>query len=273
MIKDHLRNYLIAQQNEIKRKFPVILENQDIEAIHDLRVGCKRINSLFFLFEYILQDLFVQKKFFKPFKKMFNLLGDLREVQILYNIVNNYKETLNIDLASYIVYLKQLEGKKTVKFTDWLNNYKLPNWERLWKKITSILDNINNEDIKARIQGYIKYKLSEIDEIYANLVDIGNFHRIRILLKQLRFVLEAAIDSIPDSNKALLSQVKKTEGYLGDWHDRLILLEHLEKFYQKNRRSIPENDYDKLVETISENNNNLLNSAREVLLQFADVNQ
>jgi len=272
MLHDFIRAYYQTQIKVFETNYPVIKESRQKKAIHDLRVSCKRMNAIFFLMEYINPKKFRQKTASATFRRIFKMSGNIRELQLNQELILKYQKKLKIKFPLYLMYLEELEKKENNKFIQWLNTYQLPDWDRTKNRINNLIDKFNEDNLKNYGYQYVIEKINEITRLFKLIEDDVYFHEIRITLKRLRFVLEISDVFCPIriEYKSFIQLLKETEQFLGDWHDRLIILSHFEAYHEKGGLQLfpPPEDFSMIKDLIETENKELLSNAQNNLIKI-----
>lgn len=187
------------------------------EKIHELRLEIKKAKALFRLVFYT-NDEFRRRKYFKPFKTLFDSAGPIRCVQVEQELL---KKHIPNEKDKYLHQLSNVEieqGKKLVALFQSNVVSKLKNSK---KKLTPFLEAVSGEDVNRFLKKEAMKIVSLTDK---KIFREQNLHVIRKRLKNFYFIAASAYDDmvIPDPWHKLLE-------LLGDWHDSQVAIEHLRK--------------------------------------------
>ncbi|HMG14529.1 MAG TPA: CHAD domain-containing protein [Saprospiraceae bacterium] len=187
---------------------------------HKLHVEIKKLDALFNLIEYCVPE-FKHKKTFKALKKISQLAGNIRELQIEELSLKKYFKDNN--LISYKNFLQKQNVKEQQKFYLFINESFIPKHKKLFNEVKRF---IKKMDIK-NVHAYLKKKENKINKIL-DTKDLPKsmLHELRKRLKLFYY-----------TRKIIASKKEKKELYendtllklLGQWHDKSIIAKHLKK--------------------------------------------
>lgn len=119
------------------------------------------------------------------------------------------------------------------------------------KQIKKITGDLNNKKMWDACLFYMKGKTLKIE----NLLSVGNnpliIHKIRIQLKSLHTIASFLQKTNPiQKNEKILQLIKQTGALIGNWHDNLILINSLERYFIK-KENLTENKLPLLLRSIN----------------------
>ena len=219
---DRYRSKLISQ---INRNLRIILVSPDEEAIHNFRVGMKRLTALYFLLNEVDPGLKTRKTL-KPCRRLAKSIGVIRDGHIAINLIQELDEICLADKKVLVNAIKSKSG----------NDY------RLFKKSIEAstqtrvnVPTIRSMDLSER--AILRQKPIALKELLSQIMSTSprmtaeQWHKKRILLKRYHHKLDAFYfcpGHSSDENE--LKQIKILEQLLGDWHNRIITTEILKSF-------------------------------------------
>jgi CHAD domain-containing protein len=206
--------------------------------VHNLRITVKKIKASFYFYQFSING-FNAKKNYLYYKRNFQLLGSIRDMQIQQAKFADWGNQYSIDFSSYLKYLKEEENlnkkqfSNSIRKTDWNNNIK-------------IFSRINVQTSKSKIHNNV---LSYLEMIIGNIreFDIDSFHtyedlhNLRKQLKELQYnilMFESCMFK-RKMFKTINKKLKLLTDELGSWHDNYNLLSHLFGFKLNFYRSKP----------------------------------
>ena len=233
---DLLTHYLTTQQHSFEQNLPLINDPLEAEAVHDVRVSIKKIRSLFLLLKFVSQENFNYKKSYSEFKPLFKKLGFLRDVQVQSILLISYEGELEVKLSDYSAFLEKLNGKEREKIKKWLPSNIPPDWDYLYILINNIVDFSVPGFIIHKSNMFIENKLDEIRELLP-AHENKTLHKIRRLLKEIRYIIDCLTGFSGENifNPVMHINIKLIEDDLGNWHDRVVSAQLLERFYSKTK--------------------------------------
>lgn len=216
---ENYRSKLVADTN---RQLRILLESPDEAAVHDFRVGIKRLRSFYEFLDQV-DDNLSAKKLFRPYRAMFKKLGPVRDAHIAIGLIEDLEPAPNPQS-------KQLIGSLRSKIrVDYRGFRKLAGNDRnLSIKLPTIrAARIPPAEIARRKPAYLEALLTKILPPEKRM-NADEWHQKRILLKSYRYTLEAfnlCPGHIVDERE--LRRISMLEQLLGDWHDRAVTAELL----------------------------------------------
>lgn len=201
-----------------------LLEQQQLsytpDTFHKLRIEIKRLHALFDLLDYS-SIKFKRKKNFKPFKLIFEQAGKVRELQIEESLLKEH--FINYLLIQYSNHLKKNQLKEQEYFFSILNKTFIKKLNNKYRKILPFLSKTN----KKKLDAYMKKKRTKIEKLLSqNNLEIEKIHKLRKLLKEYIFNKES-LNS--DKQGKLIPKNNILPQLLGEWHDYIVITEHLKK--------------------------------------------
>jgi CHAD domain-containing protein len=202
----------------------------DITDVHSVRKEIKKLRSLISLFEFISKNKSGFKKHCKVFAELFEYTGRIRELQV--NLINIEKFKLSSPgLRSYKNHLKAEESKLLSglgKITKEFDEQKLKDNT---KEIKKYFKDISEKKIAGKSSDFIIHEIKNIKKIQKKAPFEAKYHDIRINLKKLAAISEFLYYFNRDKkHKKFIININRTESKLGNWHDRQILRDSVNKF-------------------------------------------
>ncbi|MDH3857558.1 MAG: CHAD domain-containing protein, partial [Gammaproteobacteria bacterium] len=217
---DKYRGKLIRQLN---RDLQVIRITAEEEAVHDFRVGMKRLTALY----YFLNDVdpaLKTRKLIKPYRSLAKSIGVIRDGHIVVHLIQELDEISLVDKKNLISALrvKTRNDYRLLKRSlqaDTHTRVRVPTIRSMAISERAIL-----REKPMILNVLLSQIMSTRPRMTADL-----WHKKRILLKRYHHKLDA-FQFCPGhtSDESELKQIKILEQLLGDWHDRVIAAEILQ---------------------------------------------
>ena len=202
------------------------------EDIHKARVDLKKVFALFSFFEILGPGNFNKKKYSFLFKNIFNKAGKMRENQVNIQYVEKYQH----DYPGVLLFMKYLksEQKKSAKgFIAAIVQFDEKKLKKISKSIKKVCHEMKSDTIIERSKDYLWEKARKIESVRHKTGDIESVHTIRKELKKTGAILSLLHQVKPGEDlEKLLDHVNKTEALIGEWHDRVVLIDTLKKFFK-----------------------------------------
>ena len=253
-----LEKYRSKLVTDTNRQLRVILESPDESAVHDFRVGIKRLRAFYGFLDRADEKLSA-KILLKPYRAMFKRLGPIRDAHIAIGLIADLEPAPNPQS-------KNLTGLLRSKIRRDYRNFRnlVPNDRSISIKLPTIrAAGIPPVAITRQKSAYLEGLLSKIQSSETRMSADG-WHRKRILLKHYRYTLEAfSLCPGQVADQRLLKYILLLEQLLGDWHDRVVTAELL--------RSLPatSTSRDPLLQQLKNQDRMLLGTAKIYLRKFA----
>jgi CHAD domain-containing protein len=205
--------HLTVSLKELKRSF--VPEN-----FHRLRVEIKKIKALHTLIS-SFANKFDQDSSFNPYRIIFKEAGKVRELQLEEALLNKNKDPGF--LKNYRVQLKELKLRQQVRFCQKINAGSLKDLKDSSHTVFSFLEKAKKDSLRAYI-GKNRKKIKGL--ICKGRLLTNEVHQLRKRLKSLYYIL--TIRDTKSLKKELESMEKLTET-IGEWHDKLVMSQRLQK--------------------------------------------
>lgn len=255
--KYRLEKYRSKLIREINKDLRIILAKSatapEQDAVHNFRVGVKRLTALYYFLNEINPDLSA-KQILKPYRSLFKPTGNIRDWQIALHLVQNLAKVNAADseiLPELIKALRARIRQDYRRFQKYVQAHdrraiRMPTIRGIGVSETAIfrykprvLNNIFLEIL--RTESAMIVETSNRANTGTNMkMNMQMWHKKRILIKRYRHTLEAFC--FCPSHKAdedVLKQMKILEQLLGDWHDRVITIQLLQSFQGRESQTAP----------------------------------
>jgi len=217
---------------------PAIVETGDVVAIHQMRVGLRRLRSAVFAFEPVL-DLTEAEELIVGVKQLFALLGNVREADVFLaetlptippSVLPKRRRTmLERILATYrLAALAELQAYLTG--TDFAHmRAHLDGWieDGDWLADPATSDQPVRDFALDRLR-HMRRKFAKLGK-RAMAGSLDDWHRLRIMAKKLRYASESLMPAIGDIIDAgygkRLSKLQDSLGHINDAHSVRALLD------------------------------------------------
>jgi len=209
----------------------------DNEDIHKARVDVKKIIALFRLFEMILPDLFQKDDHYYFFKKLFNITGKIREIQVNGILLSHYHKD-NPETVLYRRFLKSEETRFTRQFLSIVQMFEERNLKKSEIVIKKLGEKIGQKKFNTVAYQFILKKARKTWKILREKNSPEYLHKIRQNLKAIG-AIAALAKTIKNDEKlnAILKDLTKIEVHIGEWHDKQIFLASIEIFLKKKTKT------------------------------------
>jgi CHAD domain-containing protein len=236
------RLLLANQLQKLHKAQKVIETGPDPDAIHDMRVATRRLNTAFKILENTVYDPAVTKAWRRGLRKLLNNLSEARDTDVFIEHLTNYKASLpadqQTDLNPLVEKLEQKRAAAQIHIEEILQKHKLHQLladlaEFTGKPGAGVLDASSHTDRVAPslVRHFVASALWQHYEVilaYQTQLTVGTdfatisvetLHQLRIALKHFRYTLEFFSEALPATSQSLIEQVTAGQDYLGELHD------------------------------------------------------
>jgi len=229
-----LYEFLDRQIGLFRDNFFVTRASMDQEAIHQMRVAVKRINTIYKLKKHIDFPVSINHRLFEVIRAIYGNSGKLRDIQLQQTILYHYRKELKFGFIELQEFLNKTEHRLE---------------ELLIKTVAEInvefLNEIdNNAAVPEDIQQYaglesesvhfIWKKIEKIEKLILLLDNEDFVHDLRKQVKQLFFVVQFLHNHFPESifGEYDLKPLQQVGDRLGKWNDITMFQEQISLFTQ-----------------------------------------
>jgi CHAD domain-containing protein len=235
MMKQFVRDYLLEQKKKFVVNYKAAIKTQDIDAVHDMRVAVKRLNTTIRMLNFNEKANFRLKKSFIPVRFVYKQFGGIRDFQVLLALVKEFQEKMELDLNAIIDYCKERIEYEISELSNSIKLFEYHTILRNFKLIEKYIENKTHDDLSVKV---LNYKANRIEKMkfYADKSNVKrNLHEVRKMIKDISYLMEMSTEVLPDFSKEL-KLYKDLGSLLGTWHDRAVLLNYL-RLYQRNNKN------------------------------------
>jgi CHAD domain-containing protein len=236
MLKSFILNYFQTNTDLFFKAMALASKSAGVEAVHDMRVSLKRIDTLIRMLNFEKKANFRMKKSFSPFRRLFKLAGPLRDFQVQVIILDEMSQAMTID-AEIVESFHQKSGFLTMKFLLAVKSINVLQTKRNLKLVCSYIEKCNDDELKKQISLYELDRKALLKHYSIESRTGSSLHSARKIIKDLSYLIE-----MQNPGKAnvisKLASFKEAGHILGDWHDRHVMLNYLQELgYKTNGKS------------------------------------
>ncbi|MFZ4520282.1 MAG: CHAD domain-containing protein [Bacteroidales bacterium] len=206
----------------------------DSKDIHRARLDVKRIFALYGLFEMLDPAIFKSQGGYKLFRPLYRQAGKIREIQVNYLLLANQQPEAD-EYSSFFLWLREEERRAIQKFLSLVKKFRESELAGTEKTIEKICHKSSIFKLRAKTIAYIRARAEEVRGLLLKEPNDEEIHKIRKVLKAM-----ATISTLVYSVKSgkwldqVITSLNKTEMMIGDWHDRVVLINAVDRFLSKN---------------------------------------
>lgn len=216
-----------------QQEFHRILEASTEDAVHDFRVASRRLRVALQLFSPVYRNAQCLNSLRGGLRNAARQLGPARDLTIQEALVHSLASELHVN-DDLKMWLETWTKKKTIAFES------LKTTMRVHRELSERLDGflqfpdfIPGNDLldpylEVHVRRHAEPLLNET-RIESEIGDVQKMHRLRILTKRFRYVLECTETYLSPKLQRLIKLVKKIQDILGHMHDRDVLVAEIQK--------------------------------------------
>lgn len=204
---DYLVSHLIEQEVALFSAAARLSASSDPEALHDLRIAVRRLRSLL----HAVRGMPGIDELEESLGEVGRLSGPLRDMEVLLPVLEaeGYDRAAALRrpalLSGYIALLASPQWERLLR--------RLDGWPQLWRTAErhGVLSGLHDSVRKRLAKEWHKLRVALKDPAHDR-------HRLRLLIKRVRYSLEAYPKESPIPQR-VLKQLKDAQSALGEWHD------------------------------------------------------
>lgn len=240
MKRDAIEKILRAKTDKLEKLATSIAPKFKEEDIHQFRVEVKRLRSF-------LRLLSINKKkelkIPKKFKKLYDILGEIREMQL----EQKRLKELNANLPSYFICMEDTIDKQKLL---WEKHYSKKTIDSLKEKLISL--NVDDIDPELLID-FISKRIKDLKAINEGEPNNEQIHTHRKDVKDMLYNIKLAEKEWKKGFEAIgklsIKELDALSDVIGNYNDERIILDHLISFSQSPQ--VPAEEQQKLFDFCS----------------------
>ena len=206
----------------------------DSKDIHRARLDVKKIFALYGLFEMVDPAVFRHRGGYKLFRPLYRQAGKIREIQVNYLLLTN-PQPLDAAYDSFVVWRMEEERQATKRFLFLVKKFKEAELSSTDKVIEKICRSSSIFKLRSKTEAYIKEKAVQVKVLQSGQPGDKEIHKIRQHLKAMSTITTLVYSIKPGKHlDMIITSLNKTEMMIGDWHDRVVLKDAIERFLAGN---------------------------------------
>jgi CHAD domain-containing protein len=220
-------------------QFAIASESPSTEAIHDMRVGLKRLRTFFNLVGSIGPG-FVAEEAFAPARKLFRAAGRLRNLHVLEAKAREAAVAASLELSEYYNWLKEADFREVRRFSRACRRFSRGFFASAWTTMEISFEDLAAAQVRNKVEARLFGLIREIKEERSMRRDVRRLHFLRTRTKEARYTLEILQECglTGDDGARLDERLRDVHQSLGRWHDEEIVLGSLREF-RKSRAAGP----------------------------------
>jgi CHAD domain-containing protein len=227
---DYFKELFQTRSTQFKKDLRLAQKNLSADSVHDLRVAIRRLLSLYQTL-LILDDSAEMNAAVKQLKRLLQPLGQYRDLLLQSERLKREAKKSADGIKKYRAYLQYQIGKNKPKVSKILVDFELDKFNG--KHNIRFPKYPSQQDIDwYRIIQQAVEKIMQLEKNVFKKLAIEDFHKMRIRIKRLRYLLEILLGLVPRIRKSHVKSLVRLQSLMGDIHDMDLLAMDLLKFSQ-----------------------------------------
>lgn len=251
-VLDWAKKVLNVRFEEILEKRGRVLDNDNVEGIHDMRVATRRLRSALRDFSTLIKKKPLEKTK-KDLKRMADALGDVRDedvaiIALKKLLKKNAAQNIKIGIDDLIEERSKKRERAQLKLFEVISATSIEKLKSDFER--AVVDAVKVKKSSEAIgfnqagQKVIGKSLKEFCaltyHIYEPFID-KPLHELRIAAKRLRYAVKLYTVCWGERIEPFAGQIADLQDYLGEIHDADIWLERLSKSLKNSKNENPAN--------------------------------
>ncbi len=231
-----INDWLIAAAQAMDTLLPNVLDDGDIECLHQFRIQLRKTRSLVKEFAKPLRQPLWQSEM-EFFKSLGKLTAEVRDLDVYLVQAAVWQSQLSEEdqtlLAPFVTLLQSKRADVFGELTDYLRDAEYQNHRDAWAAVLQTIDHSTPSRIPlAKVAGQrLSKRMDALLKAGAGLTEASPdeaFHQLRLDFKRMRYLLEyfrAVFDN--KTYRRLLKSVKQMQTVLGEFQDITVQKQRL----------------------------------------------
>ncbi len=239
------RQILAHQFSKLERVEPDVRAANDVEAVHDMRVACRRINSAFRLFKAYLPNKRV-KKLRGVMEQLRDTLGAARNLDVLSADLDAFAENVSDTERAQLQLIRdewnQQRASQQNALLTLLDSAEFAKWCKRMEQFLAEEDTGATSRVADVLPALLwrQYGAVRAYETRLNQATLEELHALRIDIKRLRYTLEFFADAFGDKPTQLIEPLIALQDQLGLMQDAVVAGQALTAFIVTQARTAQE---------------------------------
>lgn len=268
------RNLALARRNEAG-----ILADQDIEFLHDYRVGIRRIRAALVVFRsHFNSSILPALK--QNFSQLMAPTGQLRDLDVALSEPSVFNDRLpNAERDNFLPFFTYLAVRRQIAYKELRKYLESQQYQAKLQQVNQLTAQLCELESSASstltcqqlVKSTVAYEFEKATKKAAKIGEADcdkNLHQLRILCKKLRYSLELFSPLLPTKPRhQLVKRLKVLQDEMGEYNDNCMQLEMICDF--EAQKECGQNTR-KTVKLLIQNIKQTQLSKRQEIEQFSD---
>ena len=249
-LREAMNIILVFKINDIFRYGDGLYNDEDTEALHQMRVAARRFKGYLKIFS----TLFPKSRYRKIYNSVSDFIraiGEIRETDVSFEIIDNHVIKKNpADNKILILFISKLKNHKSGLREQLKNNAEIIKFISTKDEIISLIKEGFAKKQKEKFTGFnldlgftdnaeiiipvLRERVMALKKsVFKHPLKKTELHKLRIKAKPLRYAMEMYNGLISNGFDELISETKKFVEYAGAIHDIDVLIPKLNEFIKE----------------------------------------
>ncbi|MBR9998613.1 MAG: CHAD domain-containing protein [Cyclobacteriaceae bacterium] len=230
MNRSYAEKFIKKQFNQLRKNIPRSFSLKNWDAIHDFRVALKRIVSILkFIKQHDLKKNINSLYKVTKLNVLYDTGGELREIQINRRILKTYRNRFNYPFLAFSRFLRKKEKIAGRKLKRSRVKFSFRKCRKFESQLIRTIREIPERKMLSLVDHFISGRISEIEFLILDHHVESKLHRIRKLIKSIKYMLE--MSGLEKRSYGTLNftidKITLLEDHIGHWHDLFIFQEEI----------------------------------------------
>jgi hypothetical protein len=202
----------------------------DVDEIHKTRIEAKKINAFYQFLEMIAPAEFSAKNHSRVLRDLFKQSGKIREIQLHFFYLDQYFSRFP-GFVPFKKFLSREETREREKFLSLLGSFDPMVLKEEEAFVEKLCKKISLQTVERLSDTFIRKESGKIKKLVSEPDNLKNVHKTRQHLKSI-VAIAGLSDKISPTTylDGVRANAHRTEVMIGNWHDRVVLLEAIKDF-------------------------------------------
>lgn len=209
----------------------------EVELVHELRLSIKKLRAFHKLTDHLSVNNFEEHFHIKHrVRQLYKVAGLLRDIQVQIQSLILFEANTGVEYDEFRSWLVKREKKQITRFSKKPRQLVPRASAQITRqKIADLLASTDKEYIFSSAVHVLSGLKSEATVLLTCKMTNRKLHRIRTIIKQMRYILNIMHHCYPDFkfDEITVDSLREIEVAAGHWHDNLVRVEFLDKFLDK----------------------------------------
>lgn len=236
MLKEGLKEYFREQSQEVAQNLPLVRQSTDVDGIHDLRVGIKKIKSIYELLDHCQDSEKMIDERFQAYHSLFKAAGKIRDLQVEEQLLHKYEKRLKMPFQSFTSKIQQDIEAHTEAMTKEAEKFEHKILENDYQHLLELLQKQDEKKLTKRAKQYAVKRFEKVEKHAKKAHKPKKLHKSRTHMKK-GFYVTALLTEYAGLKELepLTEKASNLASDIGDWHDKHVLLEEVEKYIEEKQ--------------------------------------